>query len=96
VRKQGKLPGLTFATSYELEYGTATLEVHRDAFEAGDRVLLVDDVLATGGTALAAAELVGRAGGTVVGLAVLLDLQFLGGGERVAAAGIPVRALITV
>jgi adenine phosphoribosyltransferase len=96
VRKQGKLPGPTFATTYDLEYGTATLEVQCDAFSPGDRVLLVDDVLATGGTALAAAELVRRAGGTVVGVAVLLDLQFLGGGRRVTDAGIPVQALIEV
>jgi len=96
VRKQGKLPGPTFATTYDLEYGTATLEVQCDAFRPGDRVLLVDDVLATGGTALAAAELVGQAGGTVVGVAVLIDLQFLGGGRRVVEAGIPVQALIAV
>lgn len=96
VRKLGKLPGPTFATTYDLEYGTATLEVQRDAFRPGDRVLLVDDVLATGGTALAAAALVREAGGSVVSLAVLLDLQLLGGGRRVADAGIPVQALILV
>jgi adenine phosphoribosyltransferase len=94
VRKQGKLPGETFATTYELEYGTATLEVQRDAFSPGDRVLLVDDVLATGGTALAALDLVHQAGGVVVGIAVLIELGFLGGRARLP--GIDLQALITV
>jgi adenine phosphoribosyltransferase len=94
VRKQGKLPGETFATTYDLEYGTATLEVQRDAFSPGDRVLLVDDVLATGGTAAAAMELVHRAGAVVVGVAVLMELGFLGGRARLA--DVDVQALITV
>src|SRR5207248_2820708 len=67
VRKKGKLPGPTYETSYQLEYGEAVLEVHRDAFEAGDRVLIVDDVLATGGTAQAAAGLIRQAGAEVCG-----------------------------
>jgi adenine phosphoribosyltransferase len=77
IRKQGKLPGPTYAESYDLEYGTATIEVHQDAFAPGDRVLLVDDVLATGGTAAASAELVRRSGATVAGIVVLLELGFL-------------------
>ena len=68
VRKQGKLPGATYAESYELEYGTATIEVHTDAFEPGERVLIVDDVLATGGTAAATASLVRRSGAEVAGI----------------------------
>jgi adenine phosphoribosyltransferase len=79
VRKQGRLPGPTYAQSYQLEYGSATLEVHQDAFSPRDRVLIVDDVLATGGTAAATTSLVQRSGATVVGVAVLLELTFLGG-----------------
>jgi adenine phosphoribosyltransferase len=79
VRKQGRLPGPTYAQSYQLEYGNATIEVHQDAFSPGERVLIVDDVLATGGTAEATASLVRRAGAEVVGVAVLLELVFLGG-----------------
>ncbi len=84
IRKQGKLPGATIAQSYDLEYGSATLEVHADAFGTGERVLIVDDVLATGGTATAAAALVERAGATPLGLVVLLELTFLPGRARVA------------
>jgi adenine phosphoribosyltransferase len=94
VRKQGKLPGETFTTTYDLEYGTATLEVQCDAFVPGDRVLLVDDVLATGGTALAAIDLVHQAGGVVVGLAVLIELGFLAARDRLT--DIAVEALIRV
>ena len=79
VRKPGKLPLPTHEEAYELEYGTNVLQVHRDAFEPGDRVLIVDDVLATGGTAAAAARLVASAGADLVGLAVLLELAFLAG-----------------
>ena len=94
VRKAGKLPRATHAASYDLEYGSATLEVHADAFIAGQRVLVVDDVLATGGTAAATLELVERAGGTVAGLTVLLELSFLQGRMRLAGRG--VHALLTV
>jgi adenine phosphoribosyltransferase len=94
VRKQGKLPGPTYAQSYELEYGTATLEVHTDAFAPGERVLIIDDVLATGGTAAATAELVRRCGASVTEIAVLLELDFLQG--RAKLPEMPVRALLTV
>jgi adenine phosphoribosyltransferase len=94
VRKAGKLPRLTHAATYALEYGTATLEVHADAFIAGQRVLLVDDVLATGGTAEATFSLVEQAGGSVVGFTVLLELSFLHGRERLRDR--PVHALLTV
>lgn len=79
VRKPGKLPLATHEEAYALEYGTNILQVHLDAFSPGDRVLIVDDVLATGGTAAAAARLVAAAGAEVVGLSVLLELAFLGG-----------------
>lgn len=82
VRKAGKLPAATTSISYDLEYGTETLEIHEDAIEPGERVVIVDDVLATGGTAKAAAELVTRLGGEVVGMGFLLELTFLGGAER--------------
>jgi len=94
IRKKGKLPGATFAQDYELEYGTATIEVLRDAFDPADRVLVIDDVLATGGTARATADLVQRAGARVAGLAVLLELSFLNG--RAKLPGLEVSALLTV
>ena len=94
IRKQGKLPGATFAEDYDLEYGTATIEVLTDAFVPGERVLVIDDVLATGGTARATADLVQRAGARVAGLAVLLELSFLNGRARLA--GFPVSALLTI
>jgi adenine phosphoribosyltransferase len=94
IRKLGKLPALTYAQSYELEYGEATLEVHTDAFDAGDRVLIVDDVLATGGTAAATAELIRRTGATVAGITVLLELGFLAG--RAKLPGLDVRSLLPV
>jgi adenine phosphoribosyltransferase len=94
IRKAGKLPRATHAATYDLEYGSATLEVHADAFVAGQRVLVVDDVLATGGTAAATLDLVERAGGMVVGLTVLLELGFLGGRDRLT--GRHVHALLSV
>ncbi len=94
IRKKGKLPGVTFAQDYDLEYGTATIEVLTDAFDPGDRVLVIDDVLATGGTARATADLVHRTGAQVAGLAVLLELSFLNG--RGKLPDLPVSALLTV
>jgi adenine phosphoribosyltransferase len=82
VRKKDKLPWNTEAAEYELEYGTATLEIHQDAVAAGERVLVVDDVLATGGTARATAQLVERIGGKVVGIACLIELGFLNGRDK--------------
>ena len=82
VRKAGKLPRETHAVTYDLEYGTATLEIHRDAVAPGQRVLLVDDVLATGGTAVAAQRLVEQCGASVHALAVLMELGFLDGRSK--------------
>ena len=94
VRKQGKLPGPTYAQSYDLEYGSATIEVHQDAFAPGERVLIVDDVLATGGTGAATAELVRKAGAEVTGFAVILELSFLHGRPRLP--DVPIRSLLVV
>jgi adenine phosphoribosyltransferase len=94
VRKPGKLPWDTRAVSYELEYGEETLEMHTDAVGRGERVLVVDDVLATGGTVHATNELVQRSGGVVHGIAVLLELSFLPGREAVGE--IPLTVLHTV
>jgi len=82
VRKKDKLPWHTEAAEYELEYGTNTLEIHKDAVRPGERVLIVDDVLATGGTARATADLVERIGGKVVGIACLIELDFLHGRKK--------------
>jgi adenine phosphoribosyltransferase len=95
VRKKGKLPSATYEESYELEYAAATLEVHQDAFTPGDRVVIVDDVLATGGTALAAAALIERAGGVLVGVSVVIELEFLHGRQRLVDAGLSVHSLVT-
>lgn len=94
IRKQGRLPAPTYSQSYDLEYGSATIEVHQDAFAAGERVLIVDDVLATGGTAGATVDLVRRAGAEVAGIAVILELEFLGGRSRLSAGN--VRSLLVV
>jgi adenine phosphoribosyltransferase len=82
IRKTGKLPWKTIGEGYQLEYGTAQLEVHSDAVMPGQRVLIVDDVLATGGTAAAAVRLIRKLGGEVVGLQVLIELEELGGRKR--------------
>jgi len=82
VRKKGKLPHDTLQEDYALEYGTATLEIHKDAVKPGERVLVVDDVLATGGTAKAATNLVERIGGNVCGIATLIELDFLHGRDK--------------
>ena len=84
MRKAGKLPSETFAADFELEYAEATIEMHRDALGPGDPVLVVDDVLATGGTLEAAVELVGRSGAVVVGIAVFIELTALNGRARLA------------
>jgi adenine phosphoribosyltransferase len=94
VRKAGKLPRAAYAASYALEYGQAMLEVHQDAFTAGHRVLVVDDVLATGGTAEATLDLVERAGASLAGFSVLIELAFLDGRKRLHPR--PVHALLTI
>jgi adenine phosphoribosyltransferase len=94
VRKIGKLPAATLSATFELEYGTAEVEVHADGVRRGQRVLLVDDVLATGGTAAAASDLVRRLGGVLVGVSVLMELAFLGGRSRLP--GLDVRSLVAV
>jgi adenine phosphoribosyltransferase len=94
VRKAGKLPGRTHRVAYALEYGEAVLEVHADAIMPGERVLIVDDVLATGGTVAATRTLVETCGGEVVGAAVVMELSFLPGRETLA--GIPLTVLHTV
>jgi adenine phosphoribosyltransferase len=87
VRKQGKLPGDTIEHHYDLEYGTDSVEIHTDAIGDGDRVLLVDDLIATGGTAEAAASLIERSGGTVVECCFIIDLTDVGGRARLEKAG---------
>ena len=94
IRKAGKLPRVAHSVSYALEYGEATLEINEGAFKPGQRVLVIDDVLATGGTAEASIELVERAGGEATGLVVLMELGFLKGRERLA--GREVYSLLTV
>ena len=98
VRKAGKLPGATLGQTYDLEYGSAEIEVHAEDLFADDRILIVDDVLATGGTAEASIQLIRRAGAEVAGLAVLMELGFLGGRARLEPilTGAPLEALLTV
>jgi adenine phosphoribosyltransferase len=93
VRKKGKLPFKTLAEDYALEYGTAAIEVHADACRPGDRVLITDDLVATGGTLLAAAKLFRALGGEVVGVAAIIDLPELGGSKKLRDAGFGVHAL---
>ena len=96
IRKSGKLPRATYRAEYELEYGADSIEIHQDALTKADRVLIVDDVLATGGTACAAIDLIEECGAEVVGIAVLLDLAFLGGSAKVKSrdSGIDVFAVL--
>jgi adenine phosphoribosyltransferase len=94
IRKHGKLPGETIAEGYALEYGTDRLAMHVDACAPGARVELVDDLIATGGTALAAARLIRRAGAAVTGASFLIDLPALGGADRLRGEGIEVRSLL--
>ncbi|GGS35471.1 adenine phosphoribosyltransferase [Streptomyces griseoviridis] len=98
VRKAGKLPGATLSQAYDLEYGSAEIEIHAEDLSAEDRVLVVDDVLATGGTAEASLQLVRRAKAQVAGVAVLMELAFLNGRARLEPAldGAPLHALLTV
>ena len=93
IRKKGKLPGATIAQEYTLEYGEAVMEVHDDALSPGQKVLLVDDLLATGGTAEAGIRLIERLGAEVVGCAFVIDLPDLGGRRRLEALGMEVQAL---
>jgi len=93
VRKKGKLPFKTLAADYALEYGSATIEIHADACAPGDRVLIVDDLIATGGTLLAAAKLFRQLGGAVAGVAAVIDLPELGGSVKLRADGLAVHTL---
>ena len=94
LRKKGKLPHKTVSVEYALEYGTDTIEMHLDACAAGEKVMLIDDLIATGGTALAAVKLLQDAGAEVVAAAFVIDLPELGGADRLRAVGVPVSTLI--
>jgi adenine phosphoribosyltransferase len=93
IRKKGKLPGATISEAYTLEYGEAVVEVHDDAIKAGEKILLVDDLLATGGTAEAGIKLVERLGGEILSCAFIIDLPDLGGRKKLEAMGMDVHAL---
>jgi adenine phosphoribosyltransferase len=94
LRKRGKLPHQTRAVEYALEYGSDVMEMHVDALVAGEKVMLVDDLIATGGTALAAVQLLKEAGAQIVAAAFVIDLPELGGAARLRAAGVPVSTLV--
>jgi adenine phosphoribosyltransferase len=94
IRKKGKLPFTTLEESYELEYGSATVEMHTDAVKPGDRVVLIDDLIATGGTLLAAKRLLDRLGAVVIEGAAIVDLPDLGGSAKLRAAGLPLFTLV--
>lgn len=94
IRKKGKLPWKTIGQEYELEYGVDAIEIHADAIEKGERILVVDDLIATGGTAEAAVKLVRRSGGEVLGATFVIDLPELGGTKRLEAIGVKVQTLI--
>ncbi|MBN9530708.1 MAG: adenine phosphoribosyltransferase [Alphaproteobacteria bacterium] len=93
IRKKGKLPWQTIAQEYQLEYGTDEVEIHVDAVEKGDNILLVDDLIATGGTAEAATKLIRRAGGEVIGCSFIVDLPELGGRRKLEEMGLKVLTL---
>lgn len=93
IRKKGKLPGATISQAYTLEYGEAVVELHDDAIQPGERILVVDDLLATGGTAEAGIKLVERLGGEIVGCAFIVDLPELGGRNKLEAMGMDVNVL---
>jgi adenine phosphoribosyltransferase len=93
IRKKGKLPGATISQAYTLEYGEAVMEIHDDAIAAGERILLVDDLLATGGTAEAGISLIERLGGEIVSCSFIIDLPALGGRQKLEAMGIDVQIL---
>jgi adenine phosphoribosyltransferase len=94
IRKKGKLPWKTIGQEYTLEYGVDVIEIHEDAIKPGERILIVDDLIATGGTALAAAKLVRRSGGTIVGATFIVDLPELGGASALRDADIACHALL--
>jgi len=94
IRKKGKLPGTTYSVEYDLEYGTDHMEIHTNSVSPGDKILLVDDLIATGGSACAAVKLIRRSGGEVVGASFIVDLPDLGGREKIEALDIPVRCLV--
>jgi len=93
IRKKGKLPATTIEQAYVLEYGEAVVEIHDDAVQAGDKVLIVDDLLATGGTAEAGIKLIERLGAEVIGCAFVIDLPDLGGRAKLESMGVPVHAI---
>ena len=95
IRKKGKLPFTTVEETYELEYGSATVEMHTDAVKAGDRIVLIDDLIATGGTMLAGMRLLERLGATVIEGAAIVDLPELHGSEKLRAAGLPLYTLVS-
>jgi adenine phosphoribosyltransferase len=95
IRKAGKLPGNTLKQDYSIEYGTAVMEMQSDSFKKGDNILIADDLLATGGTATAAANLVEELGGSVSGFAMIVELSSLGGGKLLQSKGYPVYSVVT-
>ena len=94
IRKKGKLPGKTIGQDYELEYGVDTIEVHEDAIRQGERILIVDDLIATGGTALAAIKLIRQVGGEVLAATFVIDLPEIGGRSKLEAAGVACHILV--
>lgn len=94
IRKKGKLPHITVSVAYSLEYGLDQIEIHQDAIQPGEKVLLIDDLIATGGTATGAIELLRKLGADVVAACFVIDLPDLGGAQKIRNLGVPVRALV--